>query len=322
MDVNNPRSINTIKEEIADLDSLIKDTQLFIEEYPDDSALEFSLKDLQNQRNLLYQELENAHELINHLIFDVRLNSWDNNFSVDIPASFLGGFLTTYQNLVTSVVHSHNKDVKESGPIPLEVQSKAQLNVSATSTGSFRIIFSEDQKICKYLDVDSDITQSLGEINKIIGACDDFEKLKEIRKKYGARVISKYKDFIKILSKNNLDVTFYDSLGSKKYEPLNITHDEINRISNALDYVEKIPDEEISLYGRLVGKDHKIKSFHFEDDEGNDIKGKYSDELDDDLDNCSQKDRVKAYFYKKGEYIEAEEKEVEKFKLVKLEIIK
>ena len=64
MDVNNPRSINTIKEEIADLDSLIKDTQLFIEEYPDDSALEFSLKDLQNQRNLLYQELENAHELI------------------------------------------------------------------------------------------------------------------------------------------------------------------------------------------------------------------------------------------------------------------
>jgi len=269
--------IPNIQKDLELVDESIRDYNSFIKQFPEDKALKFGLQSVKNRQVMLLDELKEAYNSQNNELFDIKLSKDETkNNLFEIPALVLGRILTTYQELITSIVYKQNtKNQASRGQIPFKIKQISTVNVVTTTTGSFRIIFKDNVNLLSYSDEKTDIIKALNIISKIIDSSDDLEKLKEIRGKLGVRVFSKYKEFIETISKSNLTISFNDIYDQGECKKRVIKGDFSNRIYQTLTNIEKCPITYKKYSGNLDTLGQRERKFKFYLENGEFISGKF-----------------------------------------------
>lgn len=318
-----PRSIKLIKEDLAVIDESINHYNQYIEMYPSDKALKFSLESVINRRSILLDELKEAFKLKNKSLFDLKLlksgTSPIQSNSNEIPAAALGGVLTTYQEFLTSIVHRmHSNKESTTGRIPKHITQLSTINVAATSTGSFRVIFSDSLNILSYSDQPTPTIDALKMINKILDSSNDLDKLKKLREELGTRVFSKYKNFIEHIVKNQLEISFYDELGCEIFEKKVINKEFSSRTYSILTNLEESPISYEILLGKLDTLGQRERRFKFYLDNGTVISGKFIKNLSSQLSRWDFNQRVCCKFKHQKFYNEAQDREIDNWTLIQV----
>lgn len=307
------RAISTIKEEIADLSKLIIETKELVEQFPDDVTLKLGLKSLENRQDQIFKELDLAKK--NHLqeTFDVVFEAETISRS-EIPFNLLGNFLNSFQELVTAIVQKDEKGEISRGPISNEIKNLSQLNVLATTSGSFRIIATSSPTITEPAGI-----KALAKFNSILECEAELSRIKGIRNEVGTRVMNKYKKFIEVIKNNKANVTFYDKFGERLYSTHKISKELANDIYRVINEVEEMPETIESFTGKLRGIDTHDLTFHFEIDTGKHIRGHYSDKIEKNVKNPNFDEVIVAKFRHNVKYNEANDREIDEWELLELE---
>ena len=273
-----------IKQEIDEINDVIRLTIDFQEEYPDDNALSLSLRSLKSKQSLLFKELGKANLKTMRESFDIILD-WGTVPNTMISLSFAGQILTSLQDVITSLVQKQvKKDINTRTHISNDVKKMSQLNVLATGVGSFRIVVTPD--ITSFSsELNPPPIEALEQFNELLECFDDIDKIKQKRLLMGGRVVYKYKEFMHVLVQNNSSALFYDMLGKHRFPSIKITKKLANDIYNTLNKIEEMPEQTESLNGKLRGIDTITKNFRFELEDENYITGKYDTFIEDKVTN-------------------------------------
>jgi hypothetical protein len=310
MDDSDIRSIGVIKEELSDIDELIRDNKILIDQYPDDLGLLLNFDSLNYRQKRLLKELSAAYEIQHLEAFDLLLNGAYIGGST-IPMEILGKFLTNFQDLITALVQKTCNAINSRGPIPIKIREWSQLNVSATSAGSLRIIVSGNPAIEQPHSI-----QALKSLNRLIDCEDDMNSLKEVSDDVGLRIMAKYKNLIHTLQSNSLEITFYDMFGSSsKHSRRKLTKEQVNRIYRIVRNAEERPLETIQLTGIFSGIKYHSNHFWFITDEKREITGKYNERLKFFFRRPNFEERCVCTFKHKVSYNEVNDEETETWEL-------
>lgn len=314
MDDSDVRSIGVIKEELSDIDELIRENKKLIDQYPDDVGLLFNLDSLIYRQKRLLKELRITYEINRLEAFDLLLDGVNIGGST-IPMDTLGKFLTNFQDLITAVVQKSCNAENSRGRIPSKIREWSQLNVAATSAGSLRIIVSGNPAIGQPHSI-----QALESLNRLIDCKDDVNSLKEVSDDLGLRIMAKYKNLIHTLQSNGLEITFYDMFGSSSKHPRGkLTKEQVNRIYRVVRNAEERPLETIQLTGILSGIKFHTNRFWFITDDNREITGKYNDRLKSYFRRPNFEEKCLCTFKHKVSYNEVNDEETETWELESIE---
>lgn len=316
------RSILEIKEALSVVDKSINNYSQYVDVYPDDDALKFSLHSAKNLQINLLKELEEAYALKHKSLFDICLTQKSDESgltpSSEIPTSALGGILTTFQELLTALIYRmSNKDASK-GRIPENIRRISSVNVATTGTGSFRIVFSDNPTLLSYSDQPTLVHDALETMNNMVFNSNDLPSLKKAREEYGLRVFSKYKRFIESIAKNNLDVIFYDQLRYGDFTRQKINATSSKRINTILTTIEERPAIYEKFTGKLDTLGQKDRLFKFYADDGQVISGKFIKNLSGRLSKWDFNKQVCCEFKHERQYIEAQDREIDRWTLIKV----
>jgi len=310
------RPLKIIKKDLSELDKLIKENKELLLEFPEDITLKIGLRDLLYRQKQIFSEIKEAKKLKTQETFDMVLEEGDTPDS-EISFSFLGGFLNVTQDLVTAIINREQKGEISTGPISNEIKNLAQLNVVATTAGSFRVIITGNPGI-----IEPAAIPALTRFNTLLDCGDDKEKIKEMRAIVGARVMKKYKDFIYTMKVHKANATFYDEFGRDFFSSHKITNELVNNIYSVLESVEEMPEMIEEYTGKLRGADVYDKSFHFEITDGPHFRGKYSDEIEPFMRKPDLDKEIVVKVKHNITYVPSEDREVDKWELIGLKPVK
>lgn len=280
LDFKHSRSLKQIKQDIDEINDMMLLAKGFEEEYSDDPALSLSIRSLEYKQSLLFKELEVVNLKTMRESFDIRLDSSTIRKSM-ISLSFAGDILTSFQEVITSIVNKQmNGNASSQTRVSNKIKKESQLNILATGVGSFRIVVTPNITPISNEFNPPTIT-ALEKFNHLLECGDDINKIIDIRAQLGLRVVDKYKDFINVLVQNKSNILFYDLLGKKRFQSINITKSLAENIYNTLNRVEEIPEKIESFTGKLRGIDIVTKNFRFEIDHEKYITGKYDTNIED-----------------------------------------
>ncbi len=310
MDID-ARPLKLIRQDLTKVNDAIRFTLDFISQYPDDPSLKLGLHSLEYKQKLLFEELERSNNGYMRSAFDFVFDG-DAVSNNSVSLACLGDTLSSFQEVVTSIVHKvFGKKETSKGPIPNEIKKMAQLNVLATTTGSFRVIITSDVALDE-----APSMNALNKFNQLINCADNIEEIKEIRKIVGTRTVNKYKKFVYTLVKHDTDMRLYDKVGTDNFTTREITKELANRIYKAVDKVEEMPEQKESFKGKLKGVDVHTNYFRFSIDEETQITGKYDPRLEDKLMNPDFREEVTAVFMHSTKYNDALDEETEDWELI------
>lgn len=319
------RSVVEIKDALSVVDKSIKNLSQYIDVYPDDEALKFSLHSAKNMQANLFKELRDAYALKHRNIFDICLTKssedLEHTFSSEIPAATLGGILTTFQELLTAIVYHMNNKSASKGRIPEKILQASSVNVATVSTGSFRIIFSDNPNIFSYTDQPTAIHDALEAMNNILFESNDINNIKRIREEFGLRVFSKYKRYINSIVKNKIDISFYDQLGYGRFNRQTMNLTSSRNINEILTKIEEHPVVYEELTGILDTLGQKNRQFKFYTENGTLISGKFIKNLSTQLSRWDFNKHVSCTFKHERQYIEVQDREFDRWTLVKINTI-
>lgn len=306
------RKSNVILEELEELNSLIVKDREFVAQFPADISLQIGLESLEYRQSQLFLELESAKRSRGQETFDVVLTG-EGVAGTEISSSLLGGFLSHYQNIITAIVHQGEKGEILRGPIPNGIRFAAQVNVIATAAGSFRLILSTNPEI-----LDSPVSDALTKFNQIVESGDDIRKIREIGDRLGPRVLNEYENFLKEIKYHGATVTFYEKMGRDGFCPLTISKEFAERTCQVLNNMQQRPEEIESYNGKIRAIDTIDKSFRFEVDEGDIVRGKYDETLEDELKQGTLNTPVIVKMKHSVSYYEATDKVVDEWRLTEI----
>jgi hypothetical protein len=309
------RHLKVIKKDLSEVDKLIIENKELLATFPDDISLKIGLRDLLYRQKQIFSEIKEAKKMKMQETFDMVLEEGDTPDS-EISFSFLGDFLSATQDLVTAIINREQKGEISKGPISNDIKSLAQLNVVATSVGSFRIIITGNPGITEPTAV-----PALSRFNSLLECGDQRERIKEIRAVVGARVMKKYKDFIHIMKIHKANVTFYDEFGGSFFSTHKLTNELANNIYSILETVEEMPEIIEEYTGKLRGTDVCDKSFHFETVDGIHFRGKFIDEIDSRMKKPDLDKEVTIKVKHNITYVPNEDREVDKWDLIEIKQI-
>jgi len=312
MDKPDVRQVKIIKEDIEDINELIKVNSELLEKYPDDFSLACNLDFLKSKLDELLIELENANSSLMIKTFDIVFDG-EPLRGTSIPLEFFGDAISTYQKMITSIVQKDIRKETARGPISSEIRAMSQLNAEMTTAGSFRVIISANPAFDNPPSI-----QALNKVNDLIECKDDLEKIKEMRKIVGARVIKNYKDFIHVLSSNKADLTLYDKCGTKMFSTKKISKELSNNIYRVIKEVEELPEQIESFKGKFNMIDVERRKFRFELSDHKQIQGLFNDDLEHKMRKSNFDDEINATFKHIISYNEATDEESEEWELIKL----
>jgi len=315
MDNHEIRQIKIIKEDIEDINELVKVNSELLEKFPDDFSLACNLDFLKSKLDDLLIELETANSNSMIKTFDI-LFEGEPLRGTSIPLAFFGDAISTYQKMIDSIVQKDIRKETSRGPISSEIRAMSQLNAEMTTAGSFRVIISANPAFD-----DPPSILALSKVNDLIECRDDLNKIKEMRKIVGARVIKNYKDFIHILSSNRANLTFYDKCGTKMFSTRKIPKELSNNIYRVIKEVEELPEQIESFQGKFNMIDVERRKFRFELIDHKQIHGLFHDDLEQKMRKSNFDDEVNATFKHIISYNEATDEETEEWELIKLQQI-
>lgn len=312
---SNYRPIKLIKEQISDVNELIKINKDLLNQYPEDFSLKINLESLEGQLNQLLSEFESSSEssMIGtyDMVFDGEILR-----GTSIPLAFFGEAISKYQVLVEAIVQKdvQKEEIASRGPISNEIKMMSQLNCEMTTASSFRIIISTNPAFDQ-----APAISALTRLNHLIECKDDIEKLKELKKVVGIRVIKRYKDFIQVLSLNKANITFYDKIGKKYFSTTKLPKELSNNIYQVIKKVEEIPAQIETHLGKFTMIDIGQKKFRFELSDSEQITGSYIDTLDSRMRKANFDDLINATFSHIIKYNDITDNEADEWELIKLE---
>jgi hypothetical protein len=312
MDNHEVRQAKIIKEDIEDINELIKVNSELLEEYSDDFSLIHNMEFLKSKLDELLMEFDIANSNSMIKTFDIVFGG-EPIRGTSIPLAFFGDALSTYQKMIDSIVQKDVSKETSRGPISLEIKAMSQLNAEMTTAGSFRVIVSANPAF----DTPPSI-QALNKVNDLLECQDDLEKIKGMRKIVGARVIKNYKDFIHVLSSNKADLAFYDKCGTKMFSTMKISKELSNNIYRIIKEVEELPEQIESFQGKFNMIDVEKRKFRFELLDHKQIHGLFHDDLEQKMRKSNFDDEISATFKHTVSYNEATDEETEEWELIKL----
>lgn len=251
------RQPSLIKEELSDLAELIRENNQLVSLYPEDFALQQALHSLKNREENILNELRETYERLQTDSFDVLIEGVGVR-GTSVSLSFIGKMFTTFQGLVTSIAKSVREGSDARGPTSHPVLEGSSLNLVATSPGSFRVVVSSHIPAIG----DSLVKESLEQFNELLLCEDDKDLIKHKIGDLGHTVILKYKNFLDVISKNDVDVKFYDKMRPMGFRTRQLSSELSKRIYDVIVSEEKIPDEILTCRGVIKGI--SLISYHFE----------------------------------------------------------
>ncbi len=146
-----------------------------------------------------------------------------------VSLSFIGKMFTTFQVLVTSIAKSVREGPDARGATSHPLLEGSRLNLVATSPGSFRVVVSS--QIPALAIGDSLVKESLKQFNELLSCADDKDLIKHKIGDLGPTVILKYKNFLDVISKNDVDVKFYDKMRPTSFQTWRLSS-ELSSVAN------------------------------------------------------------------------------------------
>lgn len=269
------RRPSLIQEELSDLNELIRSKLLLMEKYPNETILKIGYDSLKNREKDLLVELKESYERFQTDVFDFVIDgNVTNNYRISLE--FLGSFSYALQETVSSISQSIIAEPTIRGVIPREICARAQIDLVATATGSFRMILANHETQLG----ESIPKQSLRILNNLIDCEDDKSNIKQISQEVGLRSMKKYQRLMEVIYKNKADIKMYDIIVPEGFHRKEITHDLAKRIYNAISEVAEMPIETLTYAGKLTGINVRSYKFEFVIDNGEQIiTGKFDDSL-------------------------------------------
>ena len=251
------RQPSLIKEELSDLAELIRENTQLVSLYPEDFALQQALHSLKNREENILNELRETYERLQTDSFDVLIEG-NGVRGTSVSLSFIGKMFTTFQGLVTSIAKSVREGPDARGATSHPLLEGSRLNLVATSPGSFRVVVSSQIPAIG----DSLVKESLKQFNELLSCADDKDLIKHKIGDLGPTVILKYKNFLDVISKNDVDVKFYDKMRPTSFQTWRLSSELSKRIYDVIVSEEKIPDETLTYRGVIKGI--SLISYQFE----------------------------------------------------------
>ena len=279
------KEILNLENEILKVKNRITYIETYLKEHPDDYSVQLSLSNLKSRYSELSLELSFLQE-----------NSWEGHINEDVNLHFSGRsikgnsmfaptlvkIIETYEDIITLIsaalkygVHNMEKH------IDVDFKNESSHFVKL-SQGSFMITFSP----IVHQDNQSTLKPSLNKISfqKLCELINYDENIEEIIKQIdiiGSSSILKYKKFIEILDKNELDMDIHES--NAKEPIVSVNYEKVHKIYHQLKSFgeEKVKTEQIEKEGILyyintdnrkcgikffdedLGKNRKISSINF-----------------------------------------------------------
>lgn len=254
------RSIHEIKEDLNKTQELIFETKELLKLYPEQKGLLIDIKSLEHLEKDLIDELESFFPRNRMEVFEL---SFDGKAVKEsrISASSLGEFLFEFQDIISAIHYSKFKGPLHKGrKIPLDYVQESQLNVLATATGSFKIIFSSNEPTL----LSSPLKESFDQFIELAHCEDDGDLLKSQIEKLGNGTIHKYKNFLRTIYQRETDIQFIDKSKSvDKTEYGLITSKLAKKILDVIIEEQKTPEEEVVIVGTFKAIDLLSHRFKF-----------------------------------------------------------
>lgn len=272
------RSPQIISEELDDLRQGLHENQKFLSQFPNDFALQLSLKCWQTREQELLDELESSYD--NRFIdtTQIRIDGDPvDGFAISLP--YFGKLVNGFNDVLVAIVENHlNPDGLQTIQ-PQEIQKFSRMNLVAMGSGSFRIILSSSEPTV----ATSHASEAFDIFQDLLECGSDRGKIKEKRGLLGVNVIKKYQHLLEVIYKNNSEVTFYSKNRIHNRKIRTVNKESAKRIADVITQENRSPQEDITLTGKLVLIDLMANKFKFLYDGSKIIKGSFKPNAADEI---------------------------------------
>ena len=271
--------IYNLEHEISNVEDEIKYVADYLDEHPDDFAVQLNLSNLQSRLNELKLELSLIHDNFGEMIANEDINLHISGKIIknnSIYAPLLIKIIEVYEDITLNISAALRYGVDKMEKYINADFKRTHGHFIKTSPGSFKITFSP----IVHEDNQTTLIPSLNKLSfeklcELIEYEDNIEKILQQIDVIGASSISKYKKFIEVLDKNELDISMDD--GNSENPKINIGPEKAKNIYNCLKSFEeeKVKIETIEKEGILyyINTDNKKCGIKvFDEDLGKQIK--------------------------------------------------
>ncbi|WP_304094343.1 hypothetical protein [Methanobrevibacter ruminantium] len=295
------KEIENLNKEISKIENRILTMETYLESHPDDFAVELSLSNLKSRNDELKLELSFLQENRGEVVVNEDVNfhfsgRFVKNNSIFAPT--LVKIIETYEEMITFISAALEFGVDNMQKhIDIDFKNDSSHFIKV-SPGSFMLTFSP----VVHEDNQSTLVPSLNKLSfekfcELINYGENVEEIIQQIDIIGSQSILKYKKFIEILDKNELDMDIHE--GDIENPKISISHEKAHNIYfNIKSFEEEeIKTEQIEKEGILyyintdnkkcgikffdedLGKPRKISSINFRDGLKSKVKEKVDSEV-------------------------------------------
>lgn len=264
------KTIDEYNDKINEINDKIKEYNNFIEEHPEREGVKGNIKTLEFVRDELIVERDKLLPVVKKEEIQLHV-SGDIIKDHSIPSSVLIKLIETYEDFIITAAGALKFGVDRMDRY-IDGNFKRELgyNIKPFAQGSFLITFSpklfEDNQTSL---VHSLNKQSFDKLCDVINCGEDMDSLMEQSQFIGTASIIKYKNFMKILSNNKLNVTFNEHNLLKP--AIDIKYEKASKIYKSLNDLDKDHTETslIELSGLMyyINTDNKQFGIRFFDED-------------------------------------------------------
>lgn len=208
---------------------------------------------------------------------NIHLYPWDTNLP-ELDVRELGAVLTSFQELADALGQYNDSEPTLKGAIPAEILEKTKFRATQIFVGSFGIQLKSN--LSSDLFNDSLASKVLFELTNLLESSNDEDKLSNKLHYLKGRVASKYRSFLKNISKINSPLKVH--WGSPNLEIGRTIKLSQQEIKTAYEMVSKIDidiSESVTFKAELLGLDVSTKRYRVRhQDDNEDYTGKISEE--------------------------------------------
>lgn len=257
------------------------------------NSINRKIKDTEKEINDLHQELRNgSSELTQFMISELKrrleslleqkkrilaaqaketisLRMYGENveygkISNRILVSVLGGF----QALIDSIATASDGAKGMRGKFKTSAQVTTDFKVTSVYPGSFGVVLEKD---CQQMELAQNSTKTgnvIRDLFDILENSTDSEKLVNYISPYGKRTINHYREWLKSIKTDgiNLEMNWIDD--SAEVRKLDINHTKVQDVIYTLDSIEDVVNEEVEVKGVLTGINIRQNTFELKSEEG------------------------------------------------------
>jgi hypothetical protein len=262
--------LSDIIDKLRDTTAQISKLDSAVAKFPQHDALQINMLSLQRRLRRLEEEFSEAAQHQQVDVCDYRMLS---ETSGVYPVAGVGSALTLFQEMVTTFFDSIKNGPKIRARISPEIAQRASMNLAYSYPGSLGFALAVESN--RDLFGDSDLGLAIESAFKVMGARST-DEISELSKTVGVASIRKTYAWAKAHARFGLSADIKWIGGATPHVAL-LDSAGFERLSELIERTSEETVEQISLAGVLVGIDVKQGTFHFEPQEGDEIKGRLAE---------------------------------------------